>query len=214
MDQPWCKMPLELIATTFAAGMLYVLIPGPATLAALSLAATSGRGACARFLAFHLLGDLTWAILAISAILGISQIGPLLFDVLGIACGCYLVWLGFKALLSTGTKQTGFIHTPWKAGLIFGFTNPKAYPFALAMFTAVFARFEDAMTFQNAVPLVLAAFGGFSFATVGVVFWTSLPVTRRVFSRYGRWITRAIGVVFIAAGAKSIVAGVGSIRLR
>lgn len=39
--------------------------------------------------------------------------------------------------------------TTFVAGLIFGFTNPKAYPFAVAMFTAVFARFEAAMTFQN-----------------------------------------------------------------
>ncbi len=207
-------MPLDLIATTFVAGLLYVFIPGPATLAALSLSATSGRGACAKFLAFHLMGDLTWTILAISSIIGISQTGPLLFDGLGIACGCYLIWLGIKALRSAGTTQKTLIDSPWKSGLIFGLTNPKAYPFALAMFTAVFARFEDAMTFQNALPLVIAAFCGFSVATVGVVFWTSLPVTRRIFTRHGKLIMRAIGIVFIVLGAKSIAGSVGNIRMR
>lgn len=205
---------LELFATTFVAGLFYVLIPGPATLAALSLSAGPGRIACATFLACHLLGDLAWTILAISAIIGVSQAGPLLFDVLGLACGVYLIWLGVKALRSHCSKTGAIVEVPWRSGLIFGFTNPKAYPFALAMFTAVFARFEYAMTFQNAIPLVLAAFLGFCVATVGVVFWTGLPVTRRVFARHSRLITRAIGVVFIAVGAKSVGTSVSNIRLR
>lgn len=207
-------MAFDLYATTFLAGLLYVFIPGPATLAALSLSATVGRAACARFLGFHLLGDLTWAILAICAIVGISQTGPLLFDLLGIVCGLYLGWLGVKALRSSGRLQAAIIHTPWISGLIFGYTNPKAYPFALAMFTAVFARHEEAMTFENAAPLVFAAFCGFSVATLGVVFWTGLPITPRAFSRYGLWMTRAIGLVFIAAGAKAIVSSACNIRIR
>lgn len=204
----------ELLATTFIAGLLYVFIPGPATLAALSLSAGPGRSACAVFLGCHLIGDLVWTILAISAIIGVSQMGPMLFDILGIVCGAYLIWLGWKALRSQRAKTEAIVHIPWRSGLIFGLTNPKAYPFALAMFTGVFALFEDAMTFQNAVPLVLAAFMGFCVATVGVIFWTGLPVTRRVFSRHSKLITRAIGLVFIAAGTKSIVGSVNSIRLR
>ncbi|MEM7718512.1 MAG: LysE family transporter, partial [Pseudomonadota bacterium] len=196
------------------AGLLYVFIPVPATLAALSLSTGPVRVACATFLTCHLLGDLVWTILAISAIIGVSQTGPLLFDVLGLACGAYLVWLGIKALRSHSSKVDAIVEVPWRSGLIFGFTNPKAYPFALAMFTAVFARFEDAMMFQNTVALVLAAFLGFCVATVGVVFWTGLPVTRRIFIRHSRLITRAIGIVFIAAGAKSIGTSVSNIRLR
>ncbi|MEL7129214.1 MAG: LysE family transporter [Pseudomonadota bacterium] len=170
--------------------------------------------ACATFLTCHLIGDLFWTILAISASIGISQAGPLLFDVLGLACGAYLIWLGIRALRSQSAKAGAIVDVPWKSGLIFGFTNPKAYPFALAMFMAVFARFEDAMTFQNVVPLVMAAFLGFCVATLGVVFWTGLPVTRRIFARHGRLITRAIGIAFIAAGAKSIGTSVTNIRLR
>lgn len=204
----------ELFATTFVAGLLYVFIPGPATLAALSLSAGPGRMACATFLTCHLVGDLAWTILAISAIIGVSQAGPWLFDILGLVCGAYLIWLGVKALRSQSSKIGAIVDVPWRSGLIFGFTNPKAYPFALAMFTAVFARFEEAMTFQNAVPLVLAAFLGFCVATLGVVFWTGLPVTRRIFARHSRLITRTIGVVFVAAGAKSIGASITNIRLR
>lgn len=205
---------LELLATTFVAGLLYVFIPGPATLAALSLSAGPGRLACAGFLGCHLLGDLAWTILAISAIIGVSQAGPIFFDILGIVCGAYLIWLGWKGLRSQGAEANTIVHTPWRSGLIFGFTNPKAYPFALAMFTAVFTRFEEAMTFQNAVPLVLAAFLGFCVATLGVIFWTGLPVVRRIFSRHSKLITRAIAVVFIAAGAKSVGGSISNIRLR
>ena len=205
---------LELLATTFIAGLFYVLIPGPATLAALSLSAGPGRWACATFLGCHLVGDLFWAVLAISAIIGISEAGPLLFDFLGLVCGTYLVWLGWKAISSESRATAAVVGVPWQSGLIFGFTNPKAYPFALAMFTVVFARFEDAMTFQHAFPLVAAAFFGFCIATGVVVFWTGLPVIRRGFSVYGRWITKAIGVVFIIAGAKSLGTSISRVRLK
>jgi len=46
---------LELFATTFVAGLLYMFIPGPATLAALSLSAVPELRACATFLICHLL---------------------------------------------------------------------------------------------------------------------------------------------------------------
>ena len=197
-------MTLEIIMTTFAAGILYVLIPGPATLAALSLSATDGRGACVRFLGGHLVGDLMWSAAAILAIVGVSRFGPALFDMLKLVCGLYLIYLGAKALRSRGTGTVRFIKNPWRSGFLFGLTNPKAYPFALAMFTAVFSRFDEAMSLANVLPLVAAAFSGFVVATACVVLWTGLPVTRKVFTSYGLWITRATGLVFIAFGVKSI----------
>ncbi len=200
--------------TTFVAGMLYVLIPGPATLAALSLSATDGRGACVRFLGCHLVGDLMWSAAAILAIVGVSQLGPALFDTLGLICGLYLIYLGVKALRSRGTGTARFIKNPWRSGFLFGLTNPKAYPFALAMFTAVFSRFDEAMSLANALPLVAAAFSGFLVATACVVLWTGLPITRKIFQRYGTWITRATGLVFIAFGAKSISDAINGFRGR
>ncbi len=207
-------MSPEIILTTFVAGMLYVLIPGPATLAALSLSATDGRGACARFLGCHLVGDLLWSAGAILAIVGVSRLGPALFDTLGLICGLYLVYLGIKALRSRGDGSVRFIDNPLRSGLLFGLTNPKAYPFALAMFTAVFSRFEDALSLAHILPLVATAFAGFVSATACVVLWTSLPITRRVFLRHGLWITRATGLVFVAFGAKSISDALNGFRAR
>jgi threonine/homoserine/homoserine lactone efflux protein len=198
--------------TTIVAALFYVIIPGPATLAALNLSVTVGQRACAIFLACHLFGDLAWAFLAISAIIGVSQLGPSLFDILGLVCGLYLVFLGYKAWQGNGAKAGVFIRKPWRAGLFLGFTNPKAYPFALAMFTAVFARFDDAMKFSNVIPLVLSAFTGFLVATVFVVVWTNLPLTRRLYLRYKAWMTKATGLVFIVFGCQSIVKAILSIR--
>ena len=197
-------MALDLIATTFIAGMLYVLIPGPATLAALNLSATVGRIACIRFLGCHMVGDVFWSAAAIMAIVGVSQLGPALFNTLGLICGLYLVYLGIKALRHKDSEAPMVVGNPWRTGLIFGLTNPKAYPFAVAMFTVVFSRFDQDIGLSTVLPLIAAAFSGFLLATAIVVLWTGLPVTRRVFNRYSLWITRAIGLVFIAFGAKSI----------
>ncbi|MCV0424149.1 MAG: LysE family transporter [Roseibium sp.] len=67
-----------------------------------------------------------WAILAISAIIGVSQSGPLLFDILGLVCGFYLIWLGVKTLRSQSSKTTAIVDVPGQSGLIFGYTNLKA----------------------------------------------------------------------------------------
>lgn len=197
-------MLFDIFIATVLAGMAYVLIPGPATLAALNLSATTGRGACGKFLTSHLVGDLFWASLAIAALIGTSYVGPMLFNALGVVCGMYLIYLGGRALTSSQTTAAPLVINPWRSGLIFGITNPKAYPFAMAMFAAVLSRFEDDLVFGNAVLLVTAAFCGFVLATALVVFWTGLPAIRRCFIRYGRLINRAIGVIFIALGAKIV----------
>lgn len=207
-------MTPEVLVTTILAGMIYVLVPGPATLAALSISATQGRLECTKFLGCHLVGDLGWASLAILAIIGVSHFGPLLFDLLGLICGCYLIWLGVKALTTKPDQEKTFVSNPWRSGLILGLTNPKAYPFALAMFTAVFAGNEALMRFENAASLVGLAFVGFVAATTIVVFWTGLPVIRRIFARHRVLITRATGLVFMAFGGKSVSEAAANMRSR
>ncbi len=76
-----------LYVMTALAGALYVLSPGPAFLALFALSAAHGRPAGARFASGHLIGDVFWGTLAFAAIIGVSQLGPTLFDILGIACG-------------------------------------------------------------------------------------------------------------------------------
>lgn len=207
-------IPLDAAAATVLAGMIYVLVPGPATLAALSLSASKGRVACAAFLGAHLLGDVVWSMLAILALAGVTRLGPELFDALGVVCGLYLIWLGARALGRRDAEAAATIVSPLRAGLAFGLTNPKAYPFAIAMFTAVLSRFEGAVAFETAPALIGCALVGFVLADILVIVWTGLPPIQRVFGRHRTAIARATGAVFILFGLKTLHDAVSDIRAR
>jgi threonine/homoserine/homoserine lactone efflux protein len=196
---------------TAVAAYLYVVAPGPAFLALFTLAAAKGRAAGAWFICGHLVGDVTWGALAFAAIIGASRIGPTLFEILGLGCGVYLIYLGFKAVTKkkdSGAPAVGS-RRPLLAGMAFGLTNPKSYPVAVAMFTAIAAPFADKLTFANAPQLMLAAFLGFLAGDLTLIFAAGLPAVRRFFLRHGLIVTRVVGTLFIAFGAKSIYDAAG-----
>ena len=83
-------------------GAAYTLAPGPAFLALLGIGASRGRRAGALFLCGHFVGDVLWASLSLTAIIGARTIGTLLFDVLGLVCGVYLCWLGVRSATAGG----------------------------------------------------------------------------------------------------------------
>lgn len=205
-------MGIETLAAAVLAGMIYVLVPGPATLATLSLSATRGRGAALRFLAAHLAGDVTWAALALMALAGVSRLGPGLFDALGLACGLYLIFLGVRALRAPAGQAAPLVADPIRAGLAFGLTNPKAYPFALAMLTTLLGRGAAGLDAAGAGLLLAACTSGFVLADLIVVFWTGLSPVRRLYLRFGGTVGRAMGVVFVAFGLKSAADAVQSLR--
>ena len=193
------------LATTLAA-FLYVISPGPAFLALFTLAASKGRASGAWFVTGHLVGDITWGALAFAAIIGVNQIGPALFQLLGLACGLYLIYLGARAVLTKkgAAPQTLGAHRPLVAGLLFGLTNPKAYPVAVAMFGAIVAPYADQLSFADAPRLAAAAFAGFVCADLVLIFAAGLPAVRRFFLRHGVAVTRIVGLLFVAFGARSV----------
>ena len=198
--------PKILIASSTAA-YLYVISPGPAFLALFTLAASKGRASGAWFVGGHLVGDVTWGALAVAAIVGANQLGPTLFEVLGFGCGCYLIYLGVRAVMTRKDSPPRAIgaERPLMTGIAFGLTNPKAYPVALAMFSAIVAPYVDKLGMADAPQLLVAAFAGFVLADVTLVFMAGLPAVRRFFLAHGVIVTRVVGVMFIAFGAKSIV---------
>jgi threonine/homoserine/homoserine lactone efflux protein len=202
-------MDLPLAAAAALAGFIYVITPGPAFLALFALGASRGRAFALRFMIGHLAGDMVWGGLAIAAIVGVSALGPALFDLLGIACGVYLVWLGVKAIRAVdaaGGSVAGAEH-PLRTGLVFGLTNPKAYPVSLAMFGALVAPFGDRISLAALPSLGLGALAGFVLADAALLFWIGLPAVRRFFARHGLWVTRLVGVTFVLFGAKSMADG-------
>jgi threonine/homoserine/homoserine lactone efflux protein len=196
-----------LLLASALAGGAYTLAPGPAFLALLGIGASRGRRAGALFLCGHFVGDVVWASLSLTAIIGARTIGTLFFDVLGLLCGIYLCWLGFRSATARrgadGTVSTE-PRRPWVRGLAFGVSNPKAYPVAVAMFTALLARYASALDWSAFGPLLAAACVGFVAADAVLVMVIGAGMVRRFYRRHALWVTRVSGVLFLGFGVHAI----------
>lgn len=209
-------MTLSLFLATLVAGFTYSIIPGPAVLLVFSLAAQHGRVMGAKFLAGHMAGDIVWSSMAVASIVGVSKLGPLLFDILGAGCGLYLIYLGTKAILAKSIGEAPVLrgHRPYRAGFLFGLTNPKAYPVAVAVFTALIARYTMELSWSSLPLFGLATWIGIVLGYVATLFWAGLPLVRRFFLTHGVIVTRVIGVTFVLFGAKSLVDAGRSFHVR
>jgi threonine/homoserine/homoserine lactone efflux protein len=196
-----------ILLSAAVAGATYTLIPGPAFLALLGIGASRGRRAGAGFMIGHFAGDILWASLSLVAIIGAHEISPTFFDLLGLACGAYLCWLGLTALRAK-RDEAGRLKAeakkPLFRGLTFGLTNPKGYPVAIAMFTALLSRSADTLSWSAFAPLLAAACVGFILADIVLIFFVGTDIIRRLYRRYDVWITRASGLIFIGFGLHAI----------
>lgn len=210
-------MDISLFIATMLAGAAYVILPGPAFLALLGIGAAQGRAAGAGFVIGHLAGDLVWASLAITAIVGSASLGSLVFDLLGLICGCYLGWLGWKALRAKPTAEGGLdnaVRHPLRRGLAFGLTNPKGYPVSVAMFTALLASHAQELGWSLFPQLLAAAFVGFVLADIVLVALIGSSPVRRIYTRHQLAITRASGLLFIGFGLQALWQSAGSLLFR
>lgn len=208
----------SMLATAMLAGAIYTLTPGPAFLAVLGIGISQGRRAGLAFLIGHLLGDVLWASLALVGIIGAATISPLVFDLLGLVCGGYLLWLGVKAMAAgrRGDHPEG-LRTPFpmRRGLIFGITNPKGYPVSVAMFTALLAEHASALSWANAPWLIAAAIAGFLAADLVLVWLVGLRVLGRLYRRHEVWILRVTGLMFVGFAVHALAhAGQGLLGRR
>jgi threonine/homoserine/homoserine lactone efflux protein len=200
-------MSFALYAAAFLAAAAYVLIPGPAFLALLGIGAGQGRKAGAFFMGGHLAGDVVWSALALVAIVGAKTIGTVVFDALGLFCGLYLAWIGWTAL-NARPRADGeamlTVRNPLRRGLIFGLTNPKGYPVALATFTALLAGQSDQLDFSALPPLLGVSFLGFLTADVILIAIIGAKAVRRFYRAHELAIVRASGLLFCGFAVQAI----------
>lgn len=200
-------MSETLLIGAFLAALSYVLIPGPAFLALLGIGAGQGRKAGALFMGGHLAGDVLWSTLALVAIVGARSVGSTIFDVLGLFCGVYLGWIGWTALRARPAGENRALLTverPLRRGLIFGLTNPKGYPVALATFTALLASSANALEF-NALPALLGvSLIGFLVADLILIVIIGTSVVRRFYRRHELAIVRLSGLLFMGFAAQAV----------
>jgi threonine/homoserine/homoserine lactone efflux protein len=195
-------MTPTLAIATMAAAMLYVLSPGPAVLALVSIGAAKGREPAAWFVIGHLGGDTLWCGLAIVSLVGAGAIDHRLFLALALACGLYLTYLGARSLMAKSISAAADMigSRPLARGILFGLTNPKSYPVALAMFTALLAGSAEHLG-PTALPGLLAvSFAGFLLADVILVWGVGTAFMRRLYSVHGLLVVRITGALFVLFG--------------
>lgn len=202
-------MEASLLLAAVLAGFVYGITPGPGVLAVLGIGADQGRRAGAAFLVGHLAGDVLWSTLALVAIVGVTAVGSLVFDVLGLVSGLYLFWLGWRAFRvrrsATGEMGPVRVQRPLLHGLAFGLTNPKAYPVAVATLTALLSAKAGLLTWAMLPALVGASCLGGLAAYLILIGLVGAAAVRRAYRRHEVLITRASGVVFIGFAVHAIL---------
>ncbi|MDF8352568.1 LysE family translocator [Ensifer adhaerens] len=200
-------MSETLLIGAFLAALSYVLIPGPAFLALLGIGAGQGRKAGALFMGGHLAGDVLWSTLALVAIVGARSVGTTIFDILGLFCGAYLGWIGwtaFRARPAGENRALVTVERPLRRGLIFGLTNPKGYPVALATFTALLASSANALEFDALPALLGVSLIGFLVADLILIVIIGTSVVRRFYRRHELAIVRLSGLLFIGFAVQAV----------
>src|SRR4051794_30769256 len=191
-------MNWSILGDAAAAGFVYGITPGPGVLALLGIGAEQGRRAGASVLSGHLFGDVVWATTSLVALIGVHAIGSVVFDLLGLVSGVYLLWLGYRALTfrPLGGGAPARTRRPFRHGIVFGMTNPKAYPVAIATFTALLSVRAAELSW-GMLPVLVAAslLGGFLAYSI-LVAAVGADTIRRGYRRHEVLITRLSGVLF------------------
>ncbi|NVZ99633.1 LysE family translocator [Pseudomonas gingeri] len=193
-------MTPSLLMAVLASGFIYGITPGPGVLAVFGIGAARGRRAGAGFLCGHLLGDVIWCSTALIAIVGAREVGSTAFDVLGVISGLYLFWLGWRALRSrrsSGESPQGAARQPFWHGILFGLTNPKAYPVAVATFTALLSSRAELLSWSMLPALIFLSFLGGVLAYAILIGVVGAQRVRVLYQRHELMITRLCGVMFI-----------------
>ncbi len=196
------------LIAAFLGGAIYILIPGPAFLALLALGAAAGRRAALRFAAGNLAGDLVWNGLALLALIGAREIGAGVFAALDLISGLYLGWLGVRALRAGGVARQAMV--PRRAllrGVVFGLTNPKGYPVAVATFAALLSGQPGGLGMAHLPALFAMVAGGIAGADLLLVVMVGLRPFRHFYARYQHWLTRGAGLLFVGFGAHALYLG-------
>ena len=201
-------MPLSLLLSAAVAGAIVVLTPGPAVIALLGIGAGQGRRAGAAFIIGHLAGDLMWSVLALVALVGANVLSPWVFHALATFCGCYLFWLGARAVLvrrREAAAAASFVRRPLRRGLVFGLSNPKSYPVTLSVFTALLAGDLGSLTVGTAPLLLASCLVGFLVADAVLIWLVGTALLRRLYRRHELWLVRLTGLLFIGFAVNTLL---------
>jgi len=194
--------------TYLAGATAIILMPGPNSLFALSVASRRGTQAGFAAAAGIFTGDL---ILMLAAALGVASLMhayPVAFDVVRYAGAAYLAWLGVKLLLAKSNKQAEMSHVDVPARHIYrqavsiSLVNVKAIFF----FMAFFPQFVDPS--YSHIWLTFGALGItvqiLSLSYLSFLILAGANIARKLSGRawIGALLRRLTGVLFLSFGAR------------
>ncbi|PLX39180.1 MAG: LysE family translocator [Hyphomicrobiales bacterium] len=201
-------IPYDVLIVGWLAFAAVAIAPGPNLLAVASTALGAGRSQALFVAAGVATGSFIWAF---SSILGFTYAFaayPWLGDVLRIAGGAYLIYIGIKAIragLKGGVASARAGHRSstrlqsWLRGLGVVALNPKALLFWTAMAALVVTpgiNAASALLFATGTTLI-----SFSvYAAYATIF--SLPALRTRYDRFADRLEMAFGALFCLFGAR------------
>lgn len=129
-------MTAETILALAFAALIFAATPGPAIMAGVARALSSGFAAAVALNVGIILGDIIFLLLAVYGLSAISELLGGLFFVVRIAGGAYLVWLGWKMWRRASTHvevradagELSFLRGVG-GGFLIAISNPKAILF-------------------------------------------------------------------------------------
>lgn len=206
-------LTLPQLSAFLVAATLVTLAPGPDNLMVLSLGMARGRRSGVAFGLGCALGCLNHTLLAALGVGALIAASPLAFNVLKIAGGLYLAWIGVQAIrharpLDKPTPADATGDSPralFLKGLIANAINPKVILF----FLAFLPQFVDGG--RGNAPWQIAALGVvFALETVvvfGAIGWAAGSLGEQL-ARHpsaGAWLDRIAGGIFVALGARLLL---------
>jgi amino acid exporter len=199
------------ILMAYAAFMLGIFSPGPNILAVIGTSMSLGRKRGV-FLALGIAsGSLCWALLTVAGLSSLLAAYAWALILIKIAGGCYLLWLGFKALRSAASAQEmipvadrtgGSSLRYWLRGLTVQMTNPKA---ALAWIAVISLGFHPDAPWW--VAAVIVAGTSILSAIMHLAYALAFSTARMVawYRAARRWIQAALGAFFCFAGLRLLM---------
>lgn len=192
--------------------------PGPNLLAVADAALGQGRRPALLVVSGIATGSLLWALLTALGLSALFAAYPLLLTVLKFAGGCYLLYMGMRALWSIRRGEGMVIVAnagplsdiaAWRRGFVVVITNPKAALMWSAIATFLFGTGLsqwEVLAFGPVVALSALTIYG----TYGLLFSTGMAIG--VYERFARVIQGVFGLAFGALGGALVWSGLRDLR--
>jgi len=204
---------MHLFLTIALVHLVALLSPGPDFFFVSQTAVSRSRRQALFGVLGITLGITWWSALALLGLQLVLHRLAWLQQVIAIAGGSYLAWMGLRMLRGAFTQASvthvGAAAMPGgelatlRAGLLTNLANPKVVVYFGSVFSAFLGEGVDVATRWGLWALIVAETFSW-FALVAAFF--ALPAMRRGYLRLARWIDGLAGTVFVAFGLHLILA--------